>query len=142
MIALKNPQCDIKAIDSSPYMVQYARKVHGHPSLDYVTQSFWEESGTYDLVTAAYCWHFFPLSSAAEKLKSILRPRGCALIVATGETLLTRVHRHIFRVFSNELLSLYSPGKLSESLKRTGFSVEWRGVDRMEGSYLVVARLP
>lgn len=142
MMALRNPQCNIKAIDSSPYMIQYAKKIHGYPSLDYVTQSFWDETGTYDLVTAAYCWHFFPLSSAAEKLKSILRPRGCALIVATRETVLTRIHRRIFHIFSNEALSLYSPEQLSESLKRKGLSVEWRGVDRLEGSYLVVARLP
>lgn len=142
MIALKYPQCNIKAIDSSPYMVQYARKVHGHPGLDYVAQSFWDETGTYDLVTAAYCWHFFPLASAAEKLKSLLRPKGRALIVATRETLLTRTHKRLFHILWNETLSLHSPEELSESLKKNGFSVRWRGVDRLEGSYLVEARLP
>lgn len=142
MIALKNPRSNIKAIDSSSYMVEYARKFHGHPSLDYVAQSFWDETGTYDMVTAAYCWHFFPLRSAAEKLKSILRPKACALIVATRETPLTRIHRRLFHIFSNETLSLYSPEELCESLEEKGFCVEWRGVDRSEGSYLVVARLP
>lgn len=142
MIALKNPRSNIKAIDSSPAMVQYAKKIHCHPSLDYVAQSFWDETGTYDVVTAAYCWHFFALGSAAQKLKSILRPRGCALIVATRETLVTRTHRRLFHILSNETLFLYSPEQLSESLEKRGFSVEWRGVDRLEGSYLVVARLP
>lgn len=141
MIALRSPDICIKAIDSSPYMVRYARKFHAHASVDYAVRSFWDENGTYDAVTAAYCWHFFPLDDAALKLKSILRVEGRAFIVATRETPITRIHRCLFGVLSPQTLSLYRPKQLSESLQKQGFSVEWRMVDRIEGSYLVVARL-
>jgi len=141
MIALRNPRTRIKAIDSSYHMVRYARKFHDHPSVDYAVQSFWKENGTYDAVTAAYCWHFFPLTRAALKLKSILKPGGRALIVATRETPITRIHRCLFRILSPQTLSLYWPKELSESLEKEGFSVRWRTVDSIEGSYLVVARL-
>jgi ubiquinone/menaquinone biosynthesis C-methylase UbiE len=141
MIALQNPCTKIKAIDSSCHMAEYARKIHGHPSVEYVAQSFWDEDGEYDVVTAAYCWHFFPLPKAALKLKEILKAGGNAFIVATTETPVTRMHRRMFTALSSSAFRLHSPEDLAESLKREGFSVRWRHIDRWEGSYLVAARL-
>ncbi len=141
MIALEYPRARIKAIDSSLQMIEYARRVHSYPSVHYHTQSFWDETGSYDIVTSAYCWHFFPLEDAAAKLKSIMRPSGRALIVATRGTPITRAHKRLFRVLSTQALSLHQPEDLSQSLEREGFSVEWKILDRTEGSYIVAARV-
>jgi 2-polyprenyl-3-methyl-5-hydroxy-6-metoxy-1,4-benzoquinol methylase len=138
-IALKCPGIVIKAIDLSPHMINYARRAHSHPSIDYRIQSFWEEDGCYDRVTSTYCWYFFPLERAAKKLKKILNPNGCALIVATRGTPATRMHRRIFSSISGQ--DLRRPEEITGSLEDEGFSTEWRIVDRTEGSYLVVAAL-
>jgi len=139
MMALRRPRLAITAIDLSPHMVNYAKRVHSHPSIEYRTQDFWQENGSYDCVTSAYCWYFFPLESAARKLKSILNPKGSALIVATTGTPLTRMHRKIMSSISGQ--DLRRPQDITLSLDREGFSTEWRMVDRIEGSYLVVAIL-
>jgi SAM-dependent methyltransferase len=138
-VALAYPGMFIKAIDLSPRMVSYARRVHPHPSVDYRTQCFWEEGGEYDCVTSTYSWYFFPLEKAARKLRSVLKPKGCALIVATGGTPATRVHRRIFRPISGQ--GLLDPDDTTRSLLREGFSAEWHSVSRTEGSYLVRAVL-
>jgi 2-polyprenyl-3-methyl-5-hydroxy-6-metoxy-1,4-benzoquinol methylase len=141
MIALEYPRARIRAIDSSLQMIEYARRAHPHPSIYYRAQSFWDETGSYDRVTSAYCWHFFPLEEAAAKLRSIMRPAGRALIVATKGTPVTRVHRRFFRFLSTEALALHQPEDLSRSLKKEGFSAEWKMLDRTEGSYIVAARM-
>jgi 2-polyprenyl-3-methyl-5-hydroxy-6-metoxy-1,4-benzoquinol methylase len=138
-IALRYPDLTVKAIDLSPHMINYAKRVHFHSSIEYRTQCFWEENGKYDCVTSTYCWYFFPLDKAARKLRSILNPKGCALIVATTGTPVTRMHRRIFRSISGQ--DLCSPHEITLTLKRVGFSAEWRSVSKTEGSYLVVAVL-
>jgi 2-polyprenyl-3-methyl-5-hydroxy-6-metoxy-1,4-benzoquinol methylase len=141
MIALRHPRLRIKAIDCSRHMIQYASRVHSHTSIEYRVQDFWEENGRYDRVTSTYSWYFFPPESAARKLKSVLSPGGCALIVDTRETPITRTQRRIFGFLSGQFLSIYKPEEVSRTLEREGFSTTWRTVDRREGSYLVVARL-
>jgi SAM-dependent methyltransferase len=77
--------CHVTGLDPSAALLVEARELDGEEGLatEYVqacAEGTGLPSGSFDVVTAGTCWHWFERSRAAEEARRVLRPNGVLVI--------------------------------------------------------------
>ncbi len=137
------PNLSLTAVDLSPEMIQFAKRVNGHSRIQFLQGDFLKlkegpiREGTYDLFVSAYAWVYFPLQESVLKLSALLRPSGRFFILNVGKTPFTQIHSMFLSKIHRMPIYLHHPATFQKALQRAGFDVQWHLIDTFEGSYLI-----
>jgi 2-polyprenyl-3-methyl-5-hydroxy-6-metoxy-1,4-benzoquinol methylase len=140
-LAERFPSCEVTSIDSAADMTARAQRRPGPENLHFLTRSFWEMEGQFDLVVCAGVWEFFQLDPSVVRLVSLMAPQATALINTLAPAGFGLARELLFqRVWRGDMW-LHRPELLASELSERGCEVTWRRVNRFEGSYTLKARL-
>jgi ubiquinone/menaquinone biosynthesis C-methylase UbiE len=83
---LARQNCSVTGIDANDALIEKAREIANREGLTVnyqcgLAESNGMETASYDVVTAAQCWHWFPSLTVASEVRRVLRPMGHIAIV-------------------------------------------------------------
>jgi trans-aconitate methyltransferase len=141
-LAARYPTARVLSIDSSAVMTARAQAKDNPPNLEFVTRSFWDMEGAFELVVCAGCWEFFPREPSVLRALSLLSPGGTLVLNTLAPAPFSLPRREIFRAVFRSDMWLHRPEQLARDFQDSGCEVSWRRVNATEGSYTLVARAP
>lgn len=139
-LARHYPNLDVLAIDNDPQMVTVARRDLPAANLRYDLCDFHHAKGTFDLVVAAGCWEFFERQQSIARADALLAEGGVLVLNTVACSLFARMHALMYTRVYRIPIELHAPLELVAAFRQAGFRVTWEPVNRLEGSYTLVAR--
>ena len=136
------PAAQVLSVDVSTDMLGAARARSRCPNVRYELRDFREVEGTYDLILSAGSWEFFERESGSDKISELLGPGGTFIVNTLRPTAFSRFHAGRYERNYGVPIHLHLPEELQASFERRGLTVSWQGINRLEGSYTLVARRP
>lgn len=142
LLAARYPTADVLSIDISEQMHALASQENRSPNVRFACQDFLHIESRHDLIVSAGCWEFLPLDAGADAAARALEPGGTLIINTLRPTPFARLHARLYRRRYQHRIELHEPAHLVAALERRGMRAEWAPVNRIEGSYTLVARSP
>ncbi len=136
------PQARLLSIDVSTDMLAAARARSKRPNVTYEQRDFLDVEGAFDLILSAGSWEFFEREAGSDKIAELLNPGGSFVVNTLQPTRFSRLHARRYERNYGTAIHLHRPAELAHSLEQRGLEVRWEDVNRMEGSYTVVAHRP
>jgi trans-aconitate methyltransferase len=136
------PTLYLYATDISPAMIRYAALRYRSRRLDFAVEDFWKLTGEYDLVVSMGAWVLFPLHESVIRLRKLIAPGGSAILLTTRPTTFSLIHRRIVHQATGTVLNLHEPHQFASQFRAMGFTVRYRSVSTLEGSYVLTGKVP
>ncbi len=133
------PKSTLLGIDTSPEMIEFAKKNYTDPGMEFKEGELYDISGSFDLIISSGTWNYLDFEDSIKKAKSMLNTPGMLLISTYAPAFFSKIHWTVINLFSAMKLSpLKTIAEYQTCMENHGMTVKYFVTNSWEKGFFII----